>query len=75
MIDDGNDEMESTEKKQPSKKMLFQVTDLTNFCSFLKLQYSKPLQKHTAQHNKFLMLPSCKKQSTIPSFFKICITQ
>ena len=40
MIDGKSDEMESTEKKQSSKKVLFEATDLIErFCSFPKRQH------------------------------------
>ena len=72
--DDESDEMESTEKKQPSKKVLFEAIDLIeNFALFQNDDIAKQLRKHTAQLNQLLTSSSRKKQSTIPSYFT-CVT-
>lgn len=74
IIDDESDEMESTEKKQPSKKVLFEAIDLIeNFALFQNDDIAKQLRKHTAQLNQLLTSSSRKKQSTIPSYFT-CVT-
>lgn len=50
MTDVESDEMESTEKKRPSKKMLFQVTDLIeNFALFQNDNIPKQLRNDTPQ--------------------------
>ena len=56
------DEMESTEKKQPSQRVLFEAIDLIE--SFVLLQnddIAKQQQKQTAQFNELLTLPPLKK--------------
>ena len=56
------DEMESTEKKQPRQRALFEALDLIE--SFVVLQnddIAKQLQKQTAQFNELLTLPPRKE--------------
>ena len=49
IIDEENDEMKSTKKKPPSKKVLFKAVSLTeNFALFRKNGLAKQLRKHTA---------------------------
>ena len=67
MGNDESDEMESKEKKQPSKKKFFEAIDLIKSFAFFQKDIAKQLQKHTAQINELLTSLSCKNQSTIPS--------
>lgn len=69
IIDDESDEMESTEKKQPSKKAFDAIDLIENLSLFQNDDIANQLQNHTAQLNQLLTLSSCKKQSTIPSYF------
>ena len=56
MIDDKSDQMKSAEKKQPSKKVLFEAIELIeSFTLFENGNISKQLQKYTVQLNKMPM--------------------
>lgn len=51
--------MESTEKKTPSKKVLFEAIDLfENFALFQNDDIAKQLQKHTAQLRNKVRFPA-----------------
>ena len=55
MIDEENDEMESTEKKKPSKKALFEAVNLIEiFALFQNDDLAPYLRKHTAQLNNII---------------------
>ena len=75
MIDDESDEMESTEKEQPSKKALFEAMDLIeSFTLFQNDDTAMQMRKCTAQLNELIASSSRKKQSTIISFFNPTVT-
>ena len=75
MIDDESDEMESTEKEQPSKKALFEAMDLIeSFTLFQNDDIAMQMRKCTAQLNELIASSSRKKQSTITSFFNPTVT-
>ena len=68
--------MESTEKKQSSKKVLFESIHLIeSFSLFQNDGIAKQFQKYTAQLDVLFTLSSRKKQSTIPGFFKTFVTE
>ena len=55
MIDDKNNETESTEKEQPSKKVLFEAMDLIeSFTLFQNDDIAMQMRKCTAQLNKLI---------------------
>ena len=71
MIDDESNKMESTRKKQSSKKTVFKAMDLIEiFALFQSDDIAKQFRKHTAMLNELLALSSRKNQSTIPSYLK-----
>ena len=75
MIDDESDETESTEKEQPSKKALFEAMDLIeSFTLFQNDDIAMQMRKCTAQLNELIVSSSCKKRSTITSFFNPTVT-
>ena len=75
MMDDDSDETESTEKEQWSKKALFEAMDLIeSFTLSQNDDIAMQMRKRTAQLNKLIALSSCKKQSTITSFFNSTVT-
>ena len=71
IIDDENVEMESTEKKPPSKKALFEAVNLTkSFTLFQSDDLAKLLRKHTTHISNIIASSSREKQSTISTFFR-----
>lgn len=55
IIDKENDEMESTEKKPPSKKAFFEEVNLIeSFALFQNDDLAKQLRKHTTQLNDII---------------------
>ena len=75
MIDDESDETESTEKEQPSKKALFEAMDLIESLNLFQNDgIAMQMRKFTAQLNQLIASSSCKKQSTITSFFNSTVT-
>ena len=75
MIDDESDEMESTEKEQPSKKALFEAMDLIeSFTLFQNDDIAMQMRKCTTQLNELIGSSSRKKESTITSFFNPTVT-
>ena len=71
MINEENDEMQSTEKKPQSKKALFEVVTLIeSFALFQNDDLAKQLRKHTTQLSDIIVSPSHEKQCTMNTFFK-----
>ena len=71
MIDDESDQTESTEKEQPSKKVLFEAMDLIESSTLFQ---NDDIAIQMRKINELIATSSCKKQSIITSFFNPTVT-
>ena len=75
IFDAESDETESTEKELPSKKALFEAMDLIESLNLFQNDgIAMQMRTFTAQLNQLIASSSCKKQSTITSFFNPTVT-